>query len=238
MLAGSSYFVFLPWRTGGPSDSPLAKLHVCLFITRSPWFQVFPPPWGKRRAPGGGTKARLGGGGGPKCRGKEGVGVRPVGAASPFCSRSRLVNARYPRPEDWRLRGSRRLPLHRPRRSEISTRRPASPGEAGWGLALAGRAPACVGAGGELSLSSCLRGEQPGPVTGGGGMACGWAAGAGPARPGCRKPAPLPSAPGFTAGSSGSPTKEEATVNQSRSARPPPSGTRRGEAAWCRGRAP
>lgn len=29
--------------------------------------------------------------------------------------------------------------------------------------------PACVGAGGELSLSSGLRGEQPGPVTGGGG---------------------------------------------------------------------
>ena len=55
--------------------------------------------------------------------------------------------------------------LHRPRRSEISTRWPASPGEAGWGLALAGRAPACVGAGGEPGL----RGEQPGPVTGGGG---------------------------------------------------------------------
>ena len=56
-----------------------------------------------------------------------------------------------------------------------------------------------------------------------GGTACGWAAG--PVWPDSRKPAPLPGAPGFTAGSSGSPTKEEATVNQSRSARPPPSGT-------------
>ena len=41
--AERSHFVFLLWRTGGPPDSPIAKLYVCLFITPCPRFRSFSP---------------------------------------------------------------------------------------------------------------------------------------------------------------------------------------------------